>query len=66
VEYLQQVGVERLLLALQPLVNYLRDGLEGLGFHLFTPPEPGFASGMISFAHSGPERAGRKLRGAAA
>jgi cysteine desulfurase / selenocysteine lyase len=62
VEYLQRIGVERLNLTLQPLVKHLREGLKDRGFRLLTPPEPEFASGIVSFAHPDPERVGRHLQ----
>jgi selenocysteine lyase/cysteine desulfurase len=51
VEFLLGVGVDRIDTELRPLVTVLRQGLENLGFDLLTPPDPAYASGIVSFAH---------------
>ncbi|HZT32662.1 MAG TPA: aminotransferase class V-fold PLP-dependent enzyme [Bryobacteraceae bacterium] len=49
--YLREAGVERIDRALKPLVRRLREGLAETGLPLLTPPDPQYASGIVSFAH---------------
>jgi len=60
-ECLLAIGVERIELALRPLVRKLRSGLEDRGFALLTPAGPEFASGILSFAQADAEDTGAKL-----
>jgi selenocysteine lyase/cysteine desulfurase len=59
--YLLDVGVERLDTVLQPLVRKLRDGLAAAGLSLLTPAGPEFASGIVSFEHPQAEAIGAGL-----
>ena len=59
--FLLQVGVANIHQELKPLVERLRQGLEGLGLDLLTPPEAEYASGIVSFAHPDAERIGSLL-----
>lgn len=61
VRHLLEEGVERLDARLAPLMRRLRAGLEELGVRLLTPPEPEFASGIVSFAHARAEEIGAAL-----
>jgi selenocysteine lyase/cysteine desulfurase len=56
VEFLLEVGVDRIDTELRSLVTALRQGIEELGFALLTPTDPAFASGIVSFAHPDSER----------
>lgn len=60
-EFMLQVGVERLDQQLKPLVTELRQGFANLGLDLLTPADPEYASGIVSFAHARPEELGRRL-----
>ncbi|MGH9401582.1 MAG: aminotransferase class V-fold PLP-dependent enzyme [Terriglobia bacterium] len=51
IEFLLQVGVERIDLELSPIVERLREGLSNLGLDLLTPADTEFASGIVSFTH---------------
>lgn len=61
IEFLLEIGPERLEASLGPLVKKVRDGLQELGLELLTPPEPQFASGIVAFAHSQAARVGSLL-----
>ena len=61
IEYLLQVGVERIDQELRPLVTELREGLQDLGANLLTPCEPRYASGIVSFANEHAEAIGAAL-----
>ncbi len=63
IDLLSSVGVETLDRALRPIVRHLRDGLVEQGYALLTPPDPCFASGIVSFACDEPERRCRELAG---
>jgi selenocysteine lyase/cysteine desulfurase len=56
VEFLLEVGVDRIDAELRPLVTALRQGIEELGFDLLTPPDPVYASAIVSFSHPDCER----------
>jgi cysteine desulfurase/selenocysteine lyase len=56
VEFLLELGVDRIDAELRPLVAQLRQGIEELGFHLITPPDTQYASGIVSFSHPDCER----------
>lgn len=62
-EFLAAIGVEALDRALQPIVRQLRDGLANQGVSLLTPPDPCFASGIVSFSCDEAERVCRELAG---
>jgi cysteine desulfurase / selenocysteine lyase len=59
--FLLQVGVANIHQELKPLVEQLRQGITGLGLDALTPPEPEYASGIVSFAHPKPESVGSAL-----
>jgi cysteine desulfurase / selenocysteine lyase len=63
-DFLMQLGVERIDLSLKPLVRRAREGIAGLGFQLLTPADPAYASGIVSFAHNAPEELAKALRDA--
>jgi selenocysteine lyase/cysteine desulfurase len=48
-DFILDVGVDRLNCELRPLVEMLRSGLEKQGLDLLTPAAPEFASGIVSF-----------------
>lgn len=50
VAYLSAIGIANIDNALKPLVAALREGLVQQGRTLLTPPDPEFASGIVSFA----------------
>lgn len=60
-EYLLGIGPRLLDAALQPLVTRARDGLAALGLDVLTPPEPEYASGIVSFLHPLAEKIGQVL-----
>jgi cysteine desulfurase / selenocysteine lyase len=60
-EYLLNIGVERIDQELRPLVAKLREGLQDLGANLLTPFDPRYASGIVSFAHNRAEAIGAAL-----
>ena len=61
IDFLLQVGVERIFQELKPVVARLRQGLTDLGLQLLTPPDADLASGIVSFAHPQAEEIGEKL-----
>ena len=62
IEFLLEVGVDRIDAELRPLVTALRQGIEELGFDLLTPPDPAYASGIVSFSHQDCERIAASLQ----
>lgn len=62
--FLMQVGVEKIDMALKPMVRKAREGIAALGFELLTPEGPQYASGIVSFAHAAPEKAAQALASA--
>lgn len=60
-ELLVEVGIEKLDLHLKPLVRTMREGIAALGLEVLTPSAPEYASGIVSFAHSDPDRVGAFL-----
>ena len=48
--FLLQVGIANIHEELKPLVAQLRQGVADLGLNSLTPPEPEYASGIVSFA----------------
>jgi selenocysteine lyase/cysteine desulfurase len=60
-EFLLQVGVERIFEELKPVVARLRQGLADLGLQLLTPPDRDLASGIVAFAHPQAKEIGAKL-----
>ena len=61
VEFLLQVGVDRLNQELKPVVERLRLGLSEQGVELLTPAGAEFASGIVAFAHPEANEIGAKL-----
>jgi cysteine desulfurase/selenocysteine lyase len=62
--FLMQLGIERIDASLEPLVRRARVGIADLGFQLLTPVDPEYASGIVSFAHDAPEEVAQALRDA--
>ena len=60
-EFLLQVGVDRLDQELKPVVECLRQGLCELGLELLTPAGAEFASGIVAFAHPQAKEIGATL-----
>ena len=60
-EYLLEVGVDRIESSLRPLIAKLRHGLADMDLDLLTPPGAEYASGIVSFAHPEAERIGAAL-----
>jgi len=60
-EFLLQVGVDRLDQELKPVVERLRQGLCELGVELLTPAGAEFASGIVAFAHPQAKEIGATL-----
>lgn len=50
IEFLLEIGVDRIEADLRPLVSLLRNGIRELGYDLITPSEASSASGIVSFA----------------
>jgi cysteine desulfurase / selenocysteine lyase len=63
-DFLMQLGIERIDSELKPLVKRAREGIAALGLELLTPADPASASGIVSFAHESPEDLGQALRDA--
>jgi selenocysteine lyase/cysteine desulfurase len=61
IEFLLQVGVDRLNQELKPVVERLRLGLSEKGVELLTPAGAEFASGIVAFAHPDANEIGAKL-----
>src|SRR5262249_24934869 len=61
VEFLLELGVDRIDVALRPLVATLRQGVEDLSFDVLTPADPAYASGIVSFMHADCERIAASL-----
>src|SRR5665213_477446 len=64
IDFLMQLGIERIDSELKPLVKRTREGIAALGLQLLTPADPASASGIVSFAHDAPEDLGHALRDA--
>ncbi|MDQ2901511.1 MAG: aminotransferase class V-fold PLP-dependent enzyme, partial [Acidobacteriota bacterium] len=62
VEFLLDVGVDRIERDLRPLTGALREGIASLGFDLLTPADPARASGIVSFLHPDCDRIGEALK----
>ncbi len=60
-EFLLQVGVNRVDQELKPVVERLRQGLGELGVELLTPTGAEFASGIVAFAHPQAKEIGATL-----
>jgi selenocysteine lyase/cysteine desulfurase len=60
-EFLVQVGVDRVDQELKPVVERLRQGLGELGVELLTPAGAEFASGIVAFAHPHAKEIGAAL-----
>jgi selenocysteine lyase/cysteine desulfurase len=60
-EFLLQVGVDRLDQELKPVVERLRQGLCELGVESLTPAGAEFASGIVAFAHPQAKEIGATL-----
>lgn len=61
IEFLVQVGVDRIYRELGPIVERLREGLCKLGLNLLTPAGAESASGIVSFTHPKAEELGAAL-----
>jgi len=61
IEFLLEVGVNRIHKELRPTVELLREGLFNLGVDLLTPEGAEFSSGIVSFAHPRAEELGAAL-----
>jgi selenocysteine lyase/cysteine desulfurase len=61
VEFVSEIGVEKIHRELHPVVEHLREGLCALGLDVLTPPGRVFASGIVSFAHSDAQKLGESL-----
>jgi len=61
IEFLLQVGVERIQRELKPVVERLREGLAELGLELLTPSGAGLASGIVAFVHPRAAEIGAQL-----
>jgi cysteine desulfurase/selenocysteine lyase len=61
-QYLLEIDPARIDAALVPLVRRLREGLCALGLDLLTPPEPEYASGIVSFADPAAKAIGAALQ----
>ena len=60
-QFVLQVGVERVDRELKPVVARLRQGLHELGVELLTPDGSEVASGIVAFAHPQAEEIGHAL-----
>lgn len=60
-DFLMQLGIERIDSKLKPLVKKTREGIAALGLQVLTPADPASASGIVSFAHDAPEDLGHAL-----
>ncbi|HVJ82950.1 MAG TPA: aminotransferase class V-fold PLP-dependent enzyme, partial [Planctomycetia bacterium] len=63
-EYVRDVGVERIAAQADPLVNRCLEEVAKLPVELITPRQPEFQSGILSFKHPDFERIQKSLRAA--